>query len=92
MKENTQKLATSSKILPIATDCMTCKGKLFTSNSLERQTKVKESFGSIPSDCVDSSIDGHKCPFITGKAFERTTTTQKIPQHCDGYHNQAIVC
>lgn len=92
MKENTQKLATSSKILPIATDCMTCKGKLFTSDSLERQTKVIEAFGSIPSDCVDSSIDGHKCPFITGKAFERTTTTQKIPQHCDGYHNQAIVC
>ena len=92
MKENTQKLATSSKILPIATDCMTCKGKLFTSDSLERQTKVIEAFGSIPSDCVDSSIDGHKCPFITGKAFERTTKTQKIPQHCDGYHNQAIVC
>ena len=92
MKENTQKLVTSSKILPIATDCMTCKGKLFTSDSLERQTKVIEAFGSIPSDCVDSSIDGHKCPFITGKAFERTTTTQKIPQHCDGYHNQAIVC
>ena len=92
MKENTKKLATSSKVLPIATDCMKCKGDLFTSDSLKRQTKVIETFGSIPSDCVDSSIDGHKCPFITGKAFERTTTTQKIPQHGDGYHNNAIVC
>ena len=83
-----KKLATSSNVLPIARNCMQCKGNFFTSDSLERQTKVLETFGSIPSDCVDSNIDGHKCPFITGKAFELEQRTQKIPQHGDGFYNK----
>lgn len=78
MKNEQKKLVTSSKVLIINPICMKCNGEHFTSNSKKRQSEVKSQFGSIPSDCVDSSIDGHKCPFITGKAFVQKNHIQHI--------------
>ena len=92
MKNNERVLATSSKVLPIDAICMKCKGEQFSSDSSKRQSEVKNLYDSIPSDCVDSDIDGHKCPFKTGKAFVREQHSQKIPQHGDGFHNKTAVC
>ena len=64
----------------INTICCKCKATLFSEDSLIRQQNVIKAFGKLPSDCVDSPVDGHKCPFITGKAFGLIQRTQKIPK------------
>lgn len=81
-------LKTSSHVHPISPICMKCKGKYFQKDNSARQHKVKSEFGLIPSDCITSRIDGIKCPFLTGKAFENGTNTQQIPQRGDGHQHK----
>ena len=80
-----KKLKTSSCILPISKVCMQCKAHLFSENEKERQEAVIKKYESLPPDCVSSPIDGIKCPFKTGKAYEHGQYTQKIPQRGVGY-------
>ena len=74
-------LKTSSCTLPIDQICMKCQGNLFSKDESTRQEAVIHEFKKLPPDCVSSSIDGIKCPFITGKAYMNGNRTQKIPQH-----------
>lgn len=82
MKE-TKTLKTSSCILPINKVCMQCKGNLFSKDEKKRQDDVVEKFQKLPPDCISSPIDGIKCPFKTGKAYDHGNRTQKIPQYGD---------
>lgn len=81
---NNKKLKTSSKVPPIDIICSNCNGAYFSNDGAKRQHDVLKNLGGIPSDCVDSSIGGHKCPFITGAAYERGNHTHEIPKHGDG--------
>lgn len=68
----------SEHVHPISPICMKCQGSCFTSNESERQKRVLEAYGLMPSDCISSTINGIKCPFETGEAYETKTTTRKI--------------
>jgi len=48
----------------VSLTCKKCKGRLWNDNSAKRQAAVRAQFGDkLPNDCVDSEIDGHKCPY-----------------------------
>ena len=71
-------LKTSSCVHPINPICSKCKAENFSENESERQEKVLKVFGELPPDCVSSSIDGPKCPFVTGKAYKYGARLHKI--------------
>lgn len=44
--------------------CHQCKGKCFDKDQSKRQENARKMFnGPIPNACVDSEIDGCKCPY-----------------------------
>ena len=48
----------------ISLTCQKCKGTCFDKDQPTRQANVRKTFGSaLPNACVDSAIDGHKCPY-----------------------------
>lgn len=49
----------------IEQDCKKCGGRCWDSNQSVRQANAREFFegGPIPNSCVDSEIDGPKCPY-----------------------------
>ena len=91
MKNTERKLKTSSIVPTMDFICTKCNGTCFSENGTKRQRDVLQKFGGLPSDCVDSSIDGHKCPFITESAYERGNHTHVIPQHGDGYYKTPTI-
>ena len=88
MRDN-EKTVTNIYTNAISITCMKCRATLFSEDSSQRQQQVRKAFGKLPSDCVDSPIDGHKCPFITGKAFGLVQETKKIPKREDSV---SVVC
>ena len=47
-----------------ALKCEQCKGKYFNKNQAKRQELVRAELGTpLPNACVDSEIDGCKCPY-----------------------------
>lgn len=48
----------------VSLTCKKCQGKLWNNDSATRQAQVRAKYGSeLPNDCVDSELDGHKCPY-----------------------------
>lgn len=47
----------------VSLNCNKCKGACWDSNSAKRQENAIQKFGVIPNACVDSQVDGPKCPF-----------------------------
>ena len=86
---NNEKAVTNIHINSSSTICMQCKATLFSKDSSQRQQQVIKVFGKLPADCVDSPIDGHKCPFITGKVYGVVQETKKIPKREDSI---SVVC
>ena len=49
--------ATVKPIKNVSLTCKKCQGKLWNDDSAAK-------YGSeLPNDCVDSELDGHKCPY-----------------------------
>lgn len=57
--------AVGKSLKTIELKCEQCKGQCWDSNQSQRQAKARKFFkgASIPNSCVDSEIDGPKCPF-----------------------------
>lgn len=45
------------------TKCEQCKGECWDNDPAKRQENAFAKFGIIPNNCVDSEIDGPKCPY-----------------------------
>ena len=43
--------------------CQKCKGTCFNNDQFIRQDNVRKMFGTLPNACVDSEMDGTKCPY-----------------------------
>ena len=56
-------MAHNVKRTTIDQKCIKCNGACWDENQAERQKNAIKMFGVIPNNCVDSEIDGPRCPF-----------------------------
>lgn len=47
----------------IELECTKCKGQCWDKNQAKRQANARAMFGTTPNSCVDSELDGPKCPY-----------------------------
>lgn len=55
--------AVGKSLKTIELKCEQCKGECWDKDQSKRQALVLAKFGKLPNACVDSEIDGPKCPF-----------------------------